>query len=135
MKGPVSGGGELRRFIVVDDDPFVRDMFVEWLLLFDPEADVVGACDGMEAIALFERCAFDLVVTDLNMPKANGFEVAQHVRQHDPESPIILVSGTWTPEEEQRARSLALNAVLEKPVEVDVFLAELNRILAEKTLC
>ena len=79
--------------LVVDDDPSARDLLVEF---FRSRGFVVaGAQDGRAAIATLQRsnASFGLVVTDLNLPGADGFAVLHAARQANPSSYVVIVTG------------------------------------------
>lgn len=55
------------------------------------------ACDGEEGLKLFANCCFDVVVTDYRMPRMDGKELIQQIRQLNPNARIILLSGFVDP--------------------------------------
>jgi DNA-binding NtrC family response regulator len=80
------------RFLVADDESF-RDVLA--ILLRGAGADVTTAQDGRAAIDLLGEAGsarFDVVITDISMPRADGHEVLRHVRQHAPELPVIMMT-------------------------------------------
>ena len=81
----------VRRVLVVDDHPSFRRCARE--LLETEGFEVVGeAEDAATAVALAAELAPDLVLLDVQLPDADGFEVAGRLLEHDPELPIVLVS-------------------------------------------
>ncbi|WP_410748889.1 response regulator, partial [Cupriavidus sp. SIMBA_020] len=60
-------------------------------------ANVIEAKDGEEALAKLETAHVDLVITDLNMPKMNGYELLQTARAKQPSLPVYAVSGNALP--------------------------------------
>ena len=79
-----------KRILVVDDEPFVCDA-VKMMLAFDGH-DVVTANGAREALALFEKGRFDLVITDFAMPIMKGDELARAIRQIAPEQKILMIT-------------------------------------------
>lgn len=86
--GPVS-----ETILVVDDDDGVRDAVV--LTLESGGYTVLRAADGAEAFAVIEAHSdiLDLVITDLNMPKAGGETLIEDLTDAHPDLPIVVVSG------------------------------------------
>jgi len=86
----ISGWGTL---LLVEDDAAVRDLTRSMLERLG--YDVLTAQDGEEAIEFFEAYAhlIRLVISDLQMPGINGWEVLAAIRQRRPEVPVILTSG------------------------------------------
>jgi CheY-like chemotaxis protein len=77
--------------LIVDDDPIARMIAAE--ILGGAGFTCVEAADGREAIQRLEATAPILVVTDMCMPEADGFDLIKAARQRLPGCPIIAVSG------------------------------------------
>ena len=90
---------------------------------------VTTARDGEEAWTLFQRGTprFDLVLTDLSMPKLDGVSLARRIRTTESPPPIILMSGNVSAEDAELLVRTDFVAALHKPVDPD----ELFRVLAE----
>ena len=79
-----------KRILVVDDEPFVCDA-VKMMLAFDGH-DVVTANDGTEALAIFDKNRFDLVITDFAMPGMKGDELAAAIKARSPGQPVVMIT-------------------------------------------
>ena len=79
-----------KRILVVDDEPFVCDA-VKMMLAFDGH-DVVTANSGKEALTLFDKGAFDLVITDFAMPAMKGDELAAAIKARSPKQPVVMIT-------------------------------------------
>ena len=77
--------------LVVDDDASVR-LLVHKLLVRSAH-DVVEAQDGLEAIQILASRPVDLVITDLNMPGADGLQLLRHTREKYPKIPVLILTG------------------------------------------
>jgi CheY-like chemotaxis protein len=80
------------RVLVVDDDPAVRTTVK--LVLEREHHAVTVAADGRAGLAALAAGGFDLVILDLFMPGMDGLETLREVRKHQPELPVIVMSGT-----------------------------------------
>ena len=81
------------RILLADDHAMVRRGFRLILAQHKDEFEVVGeAGDGHEALAAVERFKPDVLILDVGMPKANGVEVTQKVRQNWPEVRVLILS-------------------------------------------
>jgi len=80
-----------KRILLVEDERVVREM-VKLLLRHDGYA-VVEANNGAEALGLFGRGSFDLVMTDFEMPFIKGNELAARIRKLSPMQPILMMTG------------------------------------------
>ena len=79
------------RVLVVEDEPLIRFLMVDTLQ--DAGFDVLEAPSGVEACRLIDNPdQVDLVVTDLNMPEADGIAVARKARARAPDVPVLFVS-------------------------------------------
>ncbi|MCX6077166.1 MAG: response regulator [Campylobacterales bacterium] len=76
--------------LLVDDDEDVRTRIYDVLLLFFPA--VYSAKDGKEALKIYEQRKADIIITDLTMPKMNGFEFIKAVRSINQKQKIIVMS-------------------------------------------
>ncbi|MGI6702835.1 MAG: response regulator transcription factor [Clostridia bacterium] len=77
------------RILVVDDEPGIREIIREY---FAPEGFVVDqAADGVEALKLFEKSRYSLVILDIMMPKVDGWTVCREIRKTS-QVPIIMLS-------------------------------------------
>lgn len=78
--------------LLIDDDPDILLTLAAYLE--DSGYVVYRAGDGEEGLSVFDRCAPDIVVTDLRMPKLDGFGVIAGVKARSPATPVIAFTGT-----------------------------------------
>jgi CheY-like chemotaxis protein len=84
-----------RTVLVVDDDPLVRDMTAS--MLADLGCQVVSAANGTEALEkLSTHSPIGMMITDINMPGLDGYELAERARRQRPDLEVILLSGRET---------------------------------------
>jgi DNA-binding NtrC family response regulator len=76
--------------LIVDDEEIIRNFLSEVL---GEKYDVSLASDGDEAIEQIKKRRFDLIITDLKMPRVPGEEVVKFAQQQDPTSKVIVISG------------------------------------------
>ncbi len=114
------------RVLLVDDDESIRIMLGE--LLVREGFTVFLAADGMEAASLVEELGLDLVLTDHNMPRMDGWELALFIRRRLPRLPILLVSGD--PDGLSRARDPRnpFDGVLAKPFQMKALLSMIHAL-------
>lgn len=79
-----------RRLLVVDDEQVILEYFKKVLR---DRFEVTVAGGGAEAIDLFRKRDFDIVLTDVRMPGTSGLEVLEHVKTASPQSEVLLMSG------------------------------------------
>ena len=81
-----------KRVLVVDDELPVRELLGNMLTHLGHSWE--AACNVTEALSKIESTEFDLVLTDLNMPGTNGVELAREIKRRNPETPVILMTGS-----------------------------------------
>lgn len=76
---------------------------------------VTLACDGLEALGQWQEGRFDLVLTDVNMPRMNGYELAAQLRAMNVTLPIIGATANAMRDESERCLSAGMDHCLIKP--------------------
>jgi two-component system, sensor histidine kinase and response regulator len=128
--------------LIVDDNETNRTILLQMLAGWGLRAEAVGG--ARLALAALERArsarhAFDLVITDLHMPEADGFALVQDIRKNPrwAHLPVIMLSSGSLRGDRGRCRDLAIAACLTKPVQpselLDVLLSELTRARPERS--
>jgi len=102
-----------KKILIADDSPTIRKFVSFSLKALGYE--VIAACDGMEAVELLPTSEIDLIITDLNMPNMDGFELIKTVRGNDKDIPIIILSSLKGSEEVDRGLSSGANSYMVKP--------------------
>jgi len=123
-EGPAGKQGKplRKRILLVDDQDPVREAIS--LLLGLDEHTVIEASDGAEALDLFSRDRFDLVITDFEMPKMKGNELATRIKQVSPGQPILMITAYA---EKLGGSDNPVDAILNKPFQLE----DLRRTMAE----
>jgi CheY-like chemotaxis protein len=104
------------RALVIDDNASVCEALCELLWMIGFEAE--GAMSGTQGLAVFDQRAFDLVTTDLMMPGMTGWEVVEAVRTRAPATQIIMITGSVSNLDMDRARAMSL-MLLPKPLRLE----------------
>ena len=106
---------EQLHILVTDDSASVRNTLSA--LLRDENYRVTTARDGLEAMRAMQDHRFSLVLTDLEMPQANGFELTEFIRNRSsqPRVPVIMLTSRGQDKHRERAAAVGVNAFLVKP--------------------
>ncbi|MES2951719.1 MAG: ATP-binding protein [Pseudomonadota bacterium] len=125
---PIIGKG--RHVMYVDDDQAL--VFLIARVLKRKGFTVTTFTDPHEAQAALraDAGAFDIVVTDYNMPGYSGIDLLRYAKQIRPELPVALASGYVTPELEQSAIREGADALIYKPNDVSEFCETVQRLIA-----
>jgi CheY-like chemotaxis protein len=106
------------RFLVVDDNEDIRDVFCR---LVERAGHVAStAADGQEAVEVLERESFDVMLLDLTMPRMNGVDVVRWIRAHPDVAPAmrIVVISAWAGEHRAVLQELGVVTVMQKPLRI-----------------
>lgn len=102
--------------LVVDDDNTLLKFFKIHLNKFFSKVIVVK--NAKEAIEALREKTIDLVISDINMPRMDGFQLMKRVRKHDTAIPVLLISGALLNKDEEDLLNEA-DGYLRKPFDVD----------------
>jgi len=100
--------------LIVDDEAIIRDFLSEAL----EDYDIAVACDGDEAIAKLKERSFDLIITDLRMPKVSGQKVVKAARELRPNAKVVVISGYSSLHTVSQSVSHGACAFLSKPFSI-----------------
>jgi len=109
----------VKKVLIVDDDEEMLLSLEEGLYKYDETFSITTAQDGLAAVDALRKSAISLVVTDLKMPRMDGFSLLSHIMQHYPEIPVIIITGYSTPEMEKLAREGGAIGYIAKPFMID----------------
>ena len=111
-----------RKTILIVDDSLIARRMVRFAL-HGIDCAILEAIDGTEAVRILYSQSIDLMVTDLNMPNLNGFELSRIVRETSgmEDMPIIMISQDDTPEHKVEARQNGISLFISKPFTPEQF--------------
>ncbi len=116
----------IKVFVVEDDSDLNR--FVS-LSLRNANYDVVSCKDGLEALEKMDEEKCDLLLTDVMMPKMNGFELAESVRATDKTMPIIFMTAKDDKQSKMLGYNIGIDEYVTKPFDIDILLMTIKAIL------
>ena len=114
----------MTKILIVDDEPLYRHGLFE--LLRRPNLKVDAAADGDEALRLFRRGGYQMVISDLSMPGLDGLGLMRAVKRESPSTPFVILSGVGTIQAALTAVRQGADDFLEKPVSRE----QINEVLA-----
>src|SRR6266481_873259 len=110
------------RVLLVDDDPRLLSVLSD--VLSTEGHAITTAANGEEALAVFDPGAHDVVITDLGMPRMNGWEVAQRVKARSPGTAVFILTG-WGEGVSAHESMQFVDRVIAKPVSAEALLEQL----------
>jgi CheY-like chemotaxis protein len=105
----------LKNVLIVDDDQEMLLSLKNGLKKYGDSFSVLTAKDGLEALEQLKKNIVSLVVTDLKMPRMDGFALLEHIMEHYPDIPVIIITGYSTPDMEQLALDGGAVGYIAKP--------------------
>jgi len=122
----------MNTILVIDDEKAIRKTLGE-ILQFEGYK-VEEAPDGAEGLKLFQQHTFDLVFCDIKMPKMDGLEFLEKARAHNPDVPIIIISGHGNIDTAVEAVKKGAYDYISKPPDLNRLLITLRNALDRKQL-
>ncbi len=104
--------------LVIDDDAVVGRSFDR--VLTGKGYEVSTALSGEEALKTMNEADFDVVFTDIKMPGMDGLEVAERIKARCPWTPVVVITGYGTTENEARASVLGVSGFIRKPLTPEI---------------
>ena len=119
--------------LIVDDSVTVRKVTSRLVERYGYEAHV--AIDGIDALEKLQEMTPDAIVLDIEMPRMDGFEVANHVRHNTrlKHVPIIMITSRTGEKHRERALSIGVNEYMGKPFQEQALIATLNKLSNQLT--
>ncbi len=118
------------RILVVDDEPFVCDA-VKMMLAFDGH-QVQTAGNAKDALNLYEKDKFDVIITDFSMPEMNGDELAAEIKSRSPEQPIVMITAYAEILQASNNPLTGVDFVISKPFMMDNLREAIAKVLRPK---
>lgn len=106
--------GDVKRILLVDDEPTLLRIFHTALKIYGYE--VSGCTSAAEALEKLGQQTYDLVISDVNMPKCGGLELLQMIKKLHPAIPVIVMTGRPSAEVERKAKEHGAFRFLVKPI-------------------
>lgn len=109
-----------RRVLIVDDEERVLLVFEGALLALGPHYEISTASSGTEALQKLQEEPFDLVITDVRMPRLGGIELTERIRatENREDTKVIWITAYGGEETQREADRLNVLRCLAKPVEI-----------------
>lgn len=116
-----------RKILLADDGPAIRQVVA--LTFLDRDYEIISVDNGDEALALLHQKSPDLVLADVHMPGASGYEVCRQAKMIDQNTPVLLLVGNLEPFSEAASRECGSDGMLRKPFDSKELLARVDELL------
>ncbi len=115
------------KILVVEDDRAINGLVCACLR--ERGYEVVPCFDGEEALSALEQGSFSMIISDVMMPKADGFALAEGVRLTDKQTPILFMTAKDDKPSKLYAYQLGVDDYVVKPFDMDVFMLKVAALL------
>ena len=113
--------------LIVDDEPGVRDLLRDAMEIAGYQTEV--ATNGAEALDVLRRHNADLCIVDINMPTMDGFEFLAKLREHDTQTPVLMLSARDSPVDVAKGLRFGADDYVRKPFSLEELLLRVSAIL------
>ncbi len=116
----------MQNILIVEDDMDIQELLREFLK--EAGYEVASASDGIEAMELFAKNKYDLILLDIMLPKIDGFGVCELIRKQS-QVPIIMLTALGGEEEQIRGLDLQVDDYITKPFSVPILIRKIAAVL------
>jgi two-component system response regulator PilR (NtrC family) len=120
------------RILIIEDEKSLREVLK--ILLEEEGHDITTASDGLEGIEYIHNNIFDLVITDIKMPSADGFEVLKKVKEVAPSTIVIMITAFGTTEAAIESMKQGAYDYINKPFKIDEIRLIVRKAFEKKKL-
>ena len=117
----------MMKILVVEDDKAINGLVCTYLR--QKGYETTSCYDGEEGLNAFENGAYSMIISDIMMPKVDGFELAESVRITDKQIPILFMTAKDDKPSKLFAYTLGVDDYVVKPFDMDVFLLKVAALL------
>jgi CheY-like chemotaxis protein len=118
-----------KRILIVDDSDELTHVIAEFLNMFGYH--VYTAHDGIDALRFMETETMDVVVSDIHMPRMDGYTLMTEIKAKYPQTPIILITGFSVSEAQKLAFEKGANAFVAKPFHLKDLKGVIESVMAQ----
>jgi two-component system, chemotaxis family, chemotaxis protein CheY len=117
-----------KRILTIDDSKTIRDMLM--LTLAEAGFEVLQAVDGQDGLDVLDKEQVDVVITDINMPRMDGYEVIRHLRNNaaHKSTPILVLTTESESDKKNLARVAGATGWMVKPFDPERLIATINKV-------
>lgn len=117
----------MAKILVVDDEVGIREMLSDALVLAGFEC--ATAVDGFDALRVLREAPADLIIADINMPRMDGYELLEHLREQGDDTPALMLTARQDRNDVTRGLKLGADDYVTKPFGLEELVLRVNAIL------
>jgi CheY-like chemotaxis protein len=117
-------GADMNTVLIVDDDESFLLSLIDGFKSYEDQFGIITAHNGEEAVTILDEQKIHLVLTDLKMPKMDGFALVAHLSSHHPDIPVIVMTAFGTPDMEANLKEIGAFQYIEKPIDFNLLVTK-----------
>ncbi len=118
------------KILIVEDEKSMREVLK--ILLEEEAHEVTTASDGLEGLLSLDKDIFDLVITDIKMPKADGFKILKKVKEISPDTVVMMITAFSNTETAIEAMKLGAYDYISKPFNINELRLKVRKAIEKK---
>ena len=122
-----------KKILIVDDDRVFCSITKKKLEKISQEFVIITASDGKDGVEKLQRNTISLVVTDLEMPQMDGFELLAYISEKYPDIPVIILTAHGSPESEKVILDSGGSGLINKPVKIEKLARAISAFLRRES--
>ena len=122
----------VKKILIVDDDPHIRSIIAQMVKRSGHSCQT--AADGVEALSLIQKHTFDIIISDISMPRMSGLELMRQTRERFTETAFIIITGYSEEYKYDQVIGAGANEFIMKPFTTKELETKLDRIFHERLL-
>ncbi len=122
----------MAKILIIDDEKSIRNTLKE--ILTYEGYEVTEAQDGIEGLKIAEKDKFDIILSDIKMPKMDGIEVLEKLQEITPETPVVMISGHGNIETAVEAIRKGAFDYISKPLDLNRMLVTIRNAMDRSVL-
>ncbi len=111
--------------LIVDDDESFLLSLIEGFKSYESQFGIITAHNGEEAVDILSRQPIQLVLTDLKMPKMDGFALVAYIGTHHSDIPVIVMTAFGTPDIKEHLQEAGALQYIEKPIDFNLLVSKI----------
>ena len=123
----------MSNILLIEDEDSIRRVLKKVLLQDNQSYKFTEATDGQEGILTVKKQYFDLIICDIKMPKKDGIEVLDFIRNHTPTTPVVMISGHGNLETAVQAMRMGAFDYISKPPDLNHLLSTVRSALQSES--
>ena len=123
----------MSNILLIEDEDSIRRVLKKVLLQDNQSYKFTEATDGQEGILTVKKQHFDLIICDIKMPKIDGIEVLDFIRNHTPTTPVVMISGHGNLETAVQAMRMGAFDYISKPPDLNHLLSTVRSALQSES--